>query len=69
MPLTVKKIKDKFRVVEKNTGKIAKNKAGTAIDGGGHKSESAAKRQMSAVNISQARQRGHDIPLKGAKFE
>ena len=68
MPLTVKKIKDKFRVVEIKTGKIAKNAAGTAIDGGGHSSEASAKKQMAAVNISQARERGNYIPGKGAKY-
>ena len=68
MPLTVKKIKDKHRVVEIKTGKIAKNAAGTAIDGGGFDSEAQAKKQMAAVNISQARQRGHYIPGKGAKY-
>ncbi len=52
MPVTVKKIKGKFRVVEASTGKIAKNQGGTALDGGGHGSEEAAKKQARAVNAS-----------------
>lgn len=62
MPYLVKKIKDKFRVVDKNTGKIAKNASGTAVDGGGHSSEAKARKQQSALNISYARERGADIP-------
>jgi len=58
MPLKVSKRGDKFRVVEADTGHIAKNQAGTALDGGGKKSKSAAQKQASAVNISQARKRG-----------
>lgn len=76
MPNVVKKIKGKFRVVDKDTGKVTKNRKGTAVDGGGFDSKDAADAQMSAINISQARQRGVDIPqprkrnpLKGAKFE
>jgi len=64
MPVIIKKRGDRFRIVEKNTGKIAKNKAGTALDGGGHKSKAAADKQRSAVNISQARKRGAKIPKK-----
>ena len=52
MPVKVTKRKDKFRVVESNTGKIAKNKSGTAVDGGGHNTRSGAQRQASAVNIN-----------------
>lgn len=44
MPISVKKIKDKFRLVEPD-GSIAKNKKGTAIDGGGHSSRSDASKQ------------------------
>ena len=62
MPVRVSKRNGKFRVVETETGRIAKNKAGTAIDGGGHKIESAAQKQSSAVNISQARKKGAKIP-------
>ena len=64
MPLTAKKRGNKFRVVETSTGKIAKNKAGSALDGGGHSSEGKAMQQAAAVNISQARKRGAKIPKK-----
>ena len=57
MPLTVKKRGDKYRVVEVNTGRIAKNAAGTAIDGGGKKSRAAVLKQAQAVNISQSKRR------------
>lgn len=62
MPLTVKKRGDKFRVVETDTGRIAKNAAGSALDGGGKKSKTAVLKQAQAVNISQARKRGAKIP-------
>jgi hypothetical protein len=52
MPVTVRKRGDKFRVIEVETGKIAKNKGGTALDGGGHKSKDKAGRQARAVNRS-----------------
>jgi hypothetical protein len=61
MPLTTKKIKDKYRVTEVKTGKIAMNAAGTPIDGGGHSSEKSAQAQAAAVNISQARKRGEKV--------
>lgn len=51
MPVHVVKRGDKYRIVEKS-GKIATNAAGTAIDGGGHSSQSAAQRQATAVNIN-----------------
>lgn len=51
MPVHVEKKGNKFRVVEPS-GKIAKNSAGTAIDGGGHSSKVAAQKQATAVNIS-----------------
>ena len=64
MPVTTSKRNGKFRVIESDTGRIAKNKANKALDGGGHGSEASAKKQASAVNISQARQRGAKIPKK-----
>lgn len=64
MPVKVTKRGDKFRIIESETGKIAKNKGGTAIDGGGKKSRSAVQKQASAVNISMARKRGAKIPKK-----
>ena len=51
MPVHVVKRGDKYRIVEKS-GKIAINSAGTAIDGGGHSSQSAAQKQATAVNTS-----------------
>jgi hypothetical protein len=52
MPVKTVKRGDKFRIIEANTGRIAKNKGGTALDGGGYKSKDKAKAQVSAVNIS-----------------
>ena len=49
MPVTVKKVRDKFRLIEPN-GNVAKNASGTAIDGGGHKTKTKAQRQAAAVN-------------------
>ena len=62
MPNTVKKIKGMWRVVDKATGRITKNASGTAVDGGGKKTEASAQKQASAINLSQARQRGEDVP-------
>lgn len=50
MPVKVAKKGKKHRVVESATGRIAKNRAGTALDGGGHASKAAAARQARAVN-------------------
>ena len=50
MPVKVVKRGEKFRVVEASTGRIAKNQGGTAVDGGGHSSRSAASSQARAVN-------------------
>lgn len=52
MPVKVVKRGEKYRLIDSDTGRIAKNKAGTAIDGGGKKSRSAVARQASAVNTS-----------------
>jgi len=54
MPLKVKKIGKKYRLVEPD-GAIAKNRRGTAIDGGGHSSSTAATKQAQAIAISKAR--------------
>ena len=53
MPNTVKKVAGQWRVVEAATGQITKNNAGTAVDGGGHASKMAARRQATAINIHQ----------------
>ncbi|KKM94067.1 hypothetical protein LCGC14_1202090 [marine sediment metagenome] len=51
MPVETKKIGGKWRVVEANTGKLAKRN-GRAVDGGGHGSEGKAVAQVQAINIS-----------------
>ncbi len=63
MPVKVVKRGGKFRVVESDTGRIAKNKKGTAV-GKGSSSRAKAQAQASAINISQARKRGARIPRK-----
>ena len=55
MPVITRFIKDKYRVVESETGKIAKNKAGTALDGGGHTLRKDAQAQARAINASKKR--------------
>jgi len=52
MPVHVVKREGKFRVVEAESGQIAKTKAGTAADGGGHASYEAASKQAKAINAS-----------------
>lgn len=49
MPVKVEKMGSKFRVVEKS-GRVAKNAAGTAVDGGGHSTRKAAESQAAAIN-------------------
>ena len=51
MPVKVKKVGKKYRIVESATGKIAKNKSGGALDGGGHASHTKATSQVYAVNM------------------
>jgi len=55
MPNTVKKVGDKYRVVEVATGHVTKNESGTAVDGGGFSSEKKARAQATAINISQSK--------------
>ena len=52
MPVTVKLINGKYRVVEAHTGKLASNKGGTPLDGKGHGTRGAAVAQARAVNAS-----------------
>jgi hypothetical protein len=52
MPVTVIKTHGKYRVVEENSGQIAKNKGGIALDGGGHNTYEKALAQSRAVNRS-----------------
>lgn len=51
MPVRVVKQGPKFRIVEPG-GKIAKNKGGNSLDGGGHATRNKAIKQAQAVNIS-----------------
>ena len=53
MPVKVMKRNGMFRITEK--GKIAKNKGGTALDGGGHTNKPQADAQARAVNASLSR--------------
>lgn len=57
MPVTAKKVGKKYRVVEAETGAIAKNKAGTAADGGGHATMMAATRQARAMNAHMSKKK------------
>lgn len=50
MPVTVKRMKDKYRVVDADTGQIVKSVNGKPIDGGGHSFEAKATRQCEHVN-------------------
>ena len=50
MPVKCVKQGDKYRVVESNTGKVAKGRSGRAVDGGGHNSMEACRKQAAAIN-------------------
>ena len=52
MPVKAVKKGDKWRVIDADTGRIAKNQGGTAIDGGGHTTRKKAIDQVRAVNRS-----------------
>lgn len=52
MPVTRKLIRGKWRIVEESTGYIAVNRAGTPVDGGGHRQVAKAQRQADAINRS-----------------
>lgn len=64
MPVKVKKVGDKFRIIEANTGKIAKDRGGKSFDKGGFKSKATANKHASGRNIGEARQRGAKIPKR-----
>lgn len=64
MPVKMKFIGGKYRVVEVSTGRLAKNKGGIALDGGGHRTSGAAKAQAAAVNSSLSRKRKHGTSKK-----
>ena len=52
MPVTVSKRGDKHRIIEKDSGRIAKTSKGNPRDGGGHASKAKAQRQARAINSS-----------------
>ena len=62
MPLIVRKRGDKYRILESETGRIARGRAGKALDRGGSRSPASLRKQATAINIAQARRRGHEIP-------
>jgi hypothetical protein len=62
MPLIVRKRGEKYRILESDTGRIARGRNGKALDRGGSRSAAALKQQAAAINIAQARKRGHAIP-------
>jgi len=55
MPYTVRKISGKYRILKEGSGKVAKNKGGSAMDGGGHDSRQKAYAQIKAVEMSEKR--------------
>ena len=50
MPDRAEKRRNKWRVVEATTGRIARTKRGNPVDGGGHKTREAAQHQVNARN-------------------
>uniref|UniRef100_A0A6M3IKY0 Uncharacterized protein n=1 Tax=viral metagenome TaxID=1070528 RepID=A0A6M3IKY0_9ZZZZ len=50
MPVAVKKIGGKYRIVEKATGRIAKTDKGNPVDGGGHLNRIKAGTQAGRIN-------------------
>lgn len=58
MPFTVKKRGGKYRVVLDQAGfPLATNKAGTAVDGGGHSSKEDAVAQVAALESSERKRK------------
>lgn len=52
MPVKAVKRGHKWRVIESETGRLARNDSGTPVDGGGHNFSAKAKDQAAAVNRS-----------------
>ncbi len=50
MPVHVKKVAGKFRVVDDSTNRITREPSGKAVDGGGHKFEQKAFNQVKKIN-------------------
>lgn len=57
MPYKVVKRAGVYRLVNPRTGKAAKTTNNKAIDGGGHRTESAAKAQVRAILASEAKKK------------
>ena len=53
MPVTVRKIGDKFRVVKVSTGRIATTPSGKPRDGGGHATRAKAQVQANFINSNE----------------
>lgn len=65
MPVMMKKVGGKYRVVEAASGKIATTKNRKAHDGGGHKSREQAIAQVQAINMAIERKKGNpNVPPK-----
>jgi len=62
MPLIVRKRGDKYRILESDTNRLARGPTGKVLDRGGSRSAISLRKQAAAVNIAQARKRGHEIP-------
>ena len=62
MPLISKKIGDKWRAVERDSGRIAKRADGSPVDKGGFKTRAPVIRRITPINISEARKAGKNIP-------
>lgn len=57
MPVRTVKRGNRYRLLESGSRRLARNTAGTPIDGGGHASAGKASRQARAVNASLSRKR------------
>jgi hypothetical protein len=62
MPVSVKKMGDKYRVVGPDGKPETRN--GKPVDGGGHSSKKDAVSQVQAINLSQRRKEGKSAPPK-----
>lgn len=61
MPVSVEKIRGKFRLVESN-GLLARNRYGHPVDGGGHNTEKRAQSQARKINAAKAKgQKRHGL--------
>jgi hypothetical protein len=58
MPVQVKRLRGKFRIVEEGTNRLARSKNDKPMDGGGHKSRVKAHRQAAHINDSKERDDG-----------